>query len=501
MYDTNEATEQVALIKKVIKGWLRHPDTFVTDAFGIKPDPWQVEALEALFGHGRVAIRACHGPGKTALAAWAILLFLLSHFPARIPCTAPTASQLRDVLWSELGKWLNRLKDRQPGLRGMFRLTTERLELVNEPEEAFAVARTARPEAPEALQGFHNENMLFVIDEASGVHQAIFEVGEGALSEEGAKVLMLGNPTRTSGYFFDAFHRVRARWYCIKVAAEDSPRVSDSYVEDMAAKYGAESNVYRVRVLGEFPTAADNAVISLEDAESAVGREIAQFGDVAWGVDVARFGDDRSALAKTTQNALIEPIKWWGHRSTMETAGIVVAEYDATPEPELPTAIYVDVIGLGAGVVDRLLERGLPAVGVNVAESPSNKPQYMRLRDELWWEARQWLEGRDVTIARQELAEVDPSRAYNIASTGELIAELTLPTYAMHSSGKIQIESKDQIKKRLGQNGQSPDLADAFILTRYHRFSAVRRVHARTYRREGVRASRQGGGRGRKGIV
>lgn len=498
MQDVDDPEKQIQLFKQVIRGWLQDPATFVTDAFGVEPDGWQIEALGGLFGHGRVAIRACHGPGKTALAAWAILLFLLSHFPARIPCTAPTASQLRDVLWSELGKWLNRMKERQPGLRAMFRLTTERLELLDEPEEAFAVARTARPEAPEALQGFHNENMLFVIDEASGVHQAIFEVGEGALSEEGAKVLMLGNPTRTSGYFFDAFHRMRARWYCIKVGADDSSRVSDEYVEDMAAKYGRESNVFRVRVLGEFPTAADNAVISLELAEAAVDRQVSQFGDIAWGVDVARFGDDRSTLCKATQNALIEPVKWWGHKDTMETAGIIVSEFDAIPEPEQPTAIYVDVIGLGAGVVDRLLERGLPAVGVNVAESPSNKPQFMRLRDELWWAVRDWLEARDCYIFNQERAEVDATRAYNLASTGELIAELTLPTYRMHSSGKIQIESKDEVKKRLGQNGQSPDLADAFILTRYHRFAAVRRIHARSYRREGVRANRTGrkGGRG-----
>lgn len=460
---------------KLVVRWRNYPATFVTDVFGIEPDPWQRDALEALMGHGRVAIRACHGPGKTATAAWAIFLFMLTRFPTRVPCTAPTAHQLRDILWAELAKWHARMS---PAVKELFRLTTERLEYSPAAAESFAVARTARPENPEALQGFHCEHMLFVIDEASGVDQRIFEVAEGALSEEGAKVLMLGNPTRTSGYFYDAFHRMRKRWYCLRVSAEDSPRVSDEYEEDMRLKYGDRSNVYRVRVLGEFPTADDNAVIPLEHLEAAVGRQISHFGDYAWGLDVARFGDDRTALAKTTANALIEPVQWWQGKDTMQTVGIVVREYDKTPVAERPTAIYVDVIGIGSGVVDRLLEHDLPVVGVNVAESASVSEQFMRLRDELWWETREWFAAGDVTL--DDNKHEHSTEFGNVATIDDVIGELALPGYKMTSAGRLQVESKDDMKKR---GVRSPDLADAIVLTRYHRFAKQRRVYARSYKR------------------
>src|SRR5262249_39784747 len=154
-------------------------------------------------------------------------------------CTAPTAHQLSDVLWGEIAKWHRRL--REP-FRSWIRVKADRVELVSAPGESFAVARTARKEEPEALQGFHSENMLFLIDEASGVDDIVFEVGEGAMSTAGAKTLMTGNPTRPSGYFHQAFHGFRARWRTMRVNAEDCALVAPAFVEDMAAKYGRESN-------------------------------------------------------------------------------------------------------------------------------------------------------------------------------------------------------------------------------------------------------------------
>ena len=188
--------------------WSKSPATFVTDVFGAEPDPWQREALQALVDHGRVSIRACHGPGKSTIDAWSVIWFLACHFPAKVPCTAPTAHQLQDILWAELGKWYRQAPE---WLRGFFRLTSDRYEMVGAERESFAVARTARREQPEALQGFHSENLLFVLDEASGIDETIFQVAEGALSGEDAKVLMTANPTRTSGYFYESHHRLRHR--------------------------------------------------------------------------------------------------------------------------------------------------------------------------------------------------------------------------------------------------------------------------------------------------
>lgn len=442
-----EATSFATEYRTAVLRWRTTPATFVTECFGVTPDPWQAVALQSLADHGRVSIRACHGPGKSAVDAWSVFWFLSCHFPARVPCTAPTAHQLEDILWAELAKWMQAM---QPWQREMFRLTASRLEWVGAPSESFAVARTARKEKPEALQGFHCENLLFVLDEASGIEDVIFEVAEGALSSENAKVLMTANPTRTSGYFFDSHHRMRHRWHTMRVSYEDSPRVSEQYVEDMAAKYGVESNVYRVRVGGDFPLEDDDSVISLDLCESAMARDIREDMGAAtvWGLDVARFGDDATALVKRRGPVVLGATQWRG-KDTMQTAGIVKDAYDGEKPTRQPQAIYVDSIGLGSGVVDRLRELGLPVRGVNVAESPAVKERFMRLRDELWFSAREWLETRSVKLPDVE----------------ELVGQLTGPKYAMTSAGKIKVESKDDMKAR---GIVSPDLADAFCLT-FHR--------------------------------
>jgi hypothetical protein len=224
--------------------------------------------------------------------------------------------------------------------------------------------------------------------------------------------------------------------------------VSRDYIEAMKKKYGERSPVYKVRVLGDFIDAVDG-VISLELCESARIRdvEVTKSAQTIWGVDVARFGDDSSALAKRKGNHQLEPVReWWG-KDTMQTTGIIKAEWDRTPEKDRPVAINVDVIGIGAGVVDRLKELNLPACGINVAESEATNDrtdrQFARLRDELWWKSREWLEAKDCKLCDDD----------------ETIGELTTPTYTIQSNGLIKVESKDEMKKR---GVKSPNRADAW---------------------------------------
>ena len=444
-----------------IRKWRREgPARFAIDALGADPTEQQLEAGRRLVKDRRVAIRSGHGTGKSSFAAWAVLWFLLTHFPARVPATAPTGHQLSDILWSEIAKWLRILRERFPQIADEIAWKSETVELVAAPRESFAVARTSRKENPEALQGFHSENMLFLIDEASGVPEEVFQVAEGALSTEGAYVLMMANPTRMEGYFYDAHHKMRESWACLHWNGEDSPLVSRAYVEDMARKYGTESAIYRIRVRGDFAGNPDG-IIPLDLIEGAIGRDIKPHGDIVWGLDVARFGADRTALAKRRGSALIEPLQAWTGKDTMQTAGMVLLEYESAKEK--PVAIYVDVIGIGAGVVDRMDELGLPVVGINVAESPAVRDRYNRLRDELWFKAREWFEARDVTIPADEA----------------LIAELTLPTYKLLSNGKIQVEGKDELKKR---GVTSPDLADAFCLTFAQGGRALKRLKPLDYK-------------------
>jgi phage terminase large subunit len=419
------------------------PALFASEALGAEPTEQQWDGSRKLVSRRRVSVRSGHGTGKSTFEAWCILWFETCFFPCKIPCTAPTGHQLNDILWAELAHWHRVLKDRHPELGAEFEWSAEKFYLKAAPSESFAVARTSRPEKPEALQGFHAENLLFLIDEASGIPEEVFQVAQGALSTEGAYVFMAANPTRMDGYFFDSHHRQREHWEALWWNGEESPLVSKQYIQEMADKYGSESAIYRIRVRGEFSGNPDG-VIPLGIVEGAIDRDVKTFGEMVWGVDVARFGEDRTALAKRRGNTMTEPVKFWHGKDTMQVAGLLKMEYDAAQTK--PIAINVDVIGLGAGVVDRCKELKLPVAGVNVAESPSIKDQYNRLRDELWFEAREWFDRRDVRIAKDDA----------------LIAELTLPSFKVLSNGKKQVEGKDDMKRR---GVTSPDLADAFCLT------------------------------------
>lgn len=430
-------------IKNKIVEWAVNPVKFVEEVMGASPEPWQADAMMALITNNRVAVRSGHGVGKTTTLAWTILWWLCTRRPCKVAVTANTAHQLSDVLWSEIGRWHKAMKV----LKNEIEIKSDKVLLKSAPD-SFAVARTSRREQPEALQGFHSNNMLFVIDEASGVPDIVFEVGQGAMSTVGAKTIMTGNPTRAQGYFYDAFHGNADRWHNMTVSCEDSSRVSPEFIEDMARQYGEASNIFRVRVLGLHPEGDDDTVINRRLAEAAVTRDVepSEVASVVWGLDCARKGADASALCKRRGNVVHEVLSW-RNLDLMETAGRIKAEYDNARWDMRPDEICVDAIGIGAGLADRLNELGLPTRSVNVAESSAMGDRFVRLRDQLWWEAREWLEQRDCVLP----------------DDSQLINELCLPRYGYTSAGKIKIESKDESKKRYG--GKSPDLADAFVLT------------------------------------
>jgi hypothetical protein len=198
-----------------------------------------------------------------------------------------------------------------------------------------------------------------------------------------------------------------------------------------------------------FASSGENAVVPVEPARAALGRPAAPEGPAVWGLDVARFGSDRSALAKRRGPALLEPVTFWRGLDTMQLCGVVKSLYDAAHPPEKPSALWVDSIGLGAGVADRLRELGLPAHDVNVAESAAQSERYRRRRDELWFAAREWL--------------LDD--ASSLGGDAALLEELLAPRFSFDSNGRIQVESKDSMAKRGALGGASPDLADAFLLT------------------------------------
>ena len=431
----------VALLAK----WKASPASFVVDALGAKPEPWQLEALEALPLHKRLSIRSGHGIGKSALLAWLVLWFGITRSNGKVPVTAPTSHQLEDILAAEVRKWTDRLRVR--GWDWIAKQITITQEAIRFPSGTFAALRTATKDRPEALQGFHADDLLFLLDEASGIDDVIFEVAGGALSTEGALVVMTGNPTRSSGYFYNSHHSQREHWHCLHVPCAASSQVSRAYIEQVRQEHGEDSNVYRVRVLGEFPLEEDSVLVPLHLVESAIGRDVAKQRLMPiWGLDVARFGADDSALAKRQGNRLLEPVKVWRHKDLMQIAGLLQREYDDADDEDKPSEILIDSIGLGAGVLDRCQELGLPARGVNVGEAPDTDGKHAKLRDELWWRCREWFAGRDVCIPED----------------ARLIGELTSVQYSFQSNGKLKVEDKDSLRKR---GLKSPDVADALVLT------------------------------------
>lgn len=422
---------------------------FVRNVLGAEPDVWQEDILRAMDqGQRRIAVRSGHGVGKSTLAAWAACHAMTCFPSAKVVQTAPSGPQLFDALFSESKMWFGRLPD---GLRELFSIQADRIESVAAPEQLFVTARTSRAETPEALQGYHSDGgiVILCVDEASGIPEQVFEAGAGSMSGHNCITLLMSNPTRISGTFFDCFHRLKHMWFTRHVSCYDSRRVAKDFIDDIIARYGEGSNAFRVRVLGEFPIKDDSTYISLELVEAAQRREIAldPKGTRKWGVDPARFGNDRSVLTKRCGTVVKDAPRCWRQLDTMQLAGAVKHEWDNTVLEERPEAINVDVIGLGAGVVDRLREMGLPAVGVNVAESPSLNPNnsYDRLRDELWGLGKAWLEARDCSLPNDEG-----------------FMELAMPVYTFKSNGAMKVESKDDFKKRLKF---SPDYADSFLLT------------------------------------
>jgi hypothetical protein len=431
-------------LTSAIRFYRDNPVEFCRKVLGYEPDPWQIDLLNAVRdGNRRLAVKSGHGVGKTRAVASLAWWFAFCYFPQKVVMTAPAASQLEGALWPEL-RALGKSSDI---LAALFEMKSERVVLRGAPDESYIERRTSRAEQPEAMAGVHAAHVLLIGDEASGIPEGVYESAGGSMAGDHRVMVLTGNPVRSTGYFYECFNRMAPLWWTKTVSCVDSPRVPDSYVQQKLLEYGEESNAYRIRVLGEFPRGDDDTVVPMALMMEATQRDIqvSPTVPVVWGLDVARFGSDRSALAKRQGGRLLEPVMKWSGLDLMQLVGMVMREWE-TAHPR-PAEILVDSIGMGSGVVDRLRELGLPVRGINVSEVASLEPTYHRLKDELWFKAREWFEERACVIPAQD----------------ELLTELATPRYSFTSSGKRKVEAKSEIKKRT--RGSSPDLADAFVLT------------------------------------
>ena len=433
------------MLSNLINKMRGHPVEFVRQILRAEPDLWQVDALNALASTPRVAIRSGHGVGKTALESWAILWFLFTRPNSKVPCTAPTRDQVNNILWSELSKWLKR----SPILTELFDWQKTRVNFKSSPERWCALAKSAA--RPENMAGFHENHLLFVLDEASGIDDEIFEAVEGALTTADAKLLICGNPTRNGGFFKRAFFEDRDLYATFKVSSTDSERVADDYCKRLIRQYGADSDVVRVRVLGEFPKTEADGLIALELVEAAVNRELEAVGKLVIGVDVARFGDDETVIQPRIGSVALKP-DICRKSDLMSTCGRVVRKVtELMTNHKLKSAVVnVDDDGVGGGVTDRLrevfVERKL-AVTVNPCHNggKSRDPHFANWATESWFALRDRFVSGDISIPRDDV----------------LTAQLATRKYRLTSSDKLILEDKPTYKKRAGH---SPDRADALVL-------------------------------------
>lgn len=417
-------------------------------AIWLGADLWdkQIEIAESVRDHRRTAVKSCHGSGKSYLAA-RIVIWFLHAFPSSIVLTtAPTQNQVKNILWRNVGA---AYEGKRSPLLGRC-LQTE----IDIAPDWYALGFKAEDTASDRFQGFHAENALVVIDEAAGVDDRVYEALDAVMTSEQARMLLIGNPTNPQGEFYNAFHSSRDLYHTITIAASDTPNmqagrtirpylITQAWIDDAIAKHGKESPYVVARVNAEFPTASDNNLIPLAWIEAADARRTdTSDGVLEAGLDVARMGSDQSALCIRQGMTPVHESAWSG-MDTMETVGKVrsiLADF-----PPL-TALKVDVIGIGAGVADRLKEAGYPVIEVNVARQSSDPERWPNQRHELWWELR------ELFRTGQIAGPIDDSTMGQIAS----------PRYRYDSrhTGAI-IESKEEMRKR---GIRSPDRAEALML-------------------------------------
>lgn len=453
------------LSSEAIKYYAVHPVEFVQDIIRATPDDKQAEILNSIVVNPMTSVRSGHGIGKSTVEAWAVIWFLVTHPNPKIPCTAPTQHQLYDILWAEISKWKrnNKILDQE------LIWTKEKLYMKGRSEEWFAVARTAS--VPDALQGFHAEHILYIIDEASGVDDTIFEPVLGALSTPGARLLMCGNPTRLTGFFHDSHTVHRDKYNALHVDCRESSRVSDEFVHMIIEMYGEDSNVFRVRVAGDFPDQEDDVFIPLSIVEQCESKNNKLkngqgFSYIVFGVDVARFGDDETIIYRNARGKLKIVAKRRG-QDLMSTVGDIVRQYKRVLKEfsDYRGKIYVNIddTGLGGGVTDRLREvkreqklRRLYVIPVNASEKIETDTKYGAEAAEHY--------NNITTHMWAVLKDLMKKKEVEIEEDKKTFAQISSRKYFLTSSGKIELESKKEMKKR---GLDSPDRADALALSCY----------------------------------
>lgn len=465
---------------KIIKACRKDPVFFPEKVLGDKLWQKQKEILRAI-QNNNVAVASCHGAGKSFTASRAVLHVMSTYPDTQVITTAPTNRQVKRVLWKEIRSGHKKAKIPLGG-----KVLTKEIQI---DDEWFALGFAT--DDADQFQGFHGKRVLVVVDEAAGVSEEIYEGIDGVLSGANSTVLYIGNPTNTNGSFYDAYQSDQFKTYNIsafdtpnfttygialqdiqdgswKEKAPEDPNdlpypmlITPQWVADKLDKWGLDSALFQAKVLGQFPEAEEYTIIPVYMWKNAQSKEridaeteIESIEDCRAGLDVARFGTDSSCIVIEANGDLIRKET----KSSMDTTevaewahGIIKDTFLKKVSGYKKIKINVDVIGVGAGVADQLRNNlGYSnVIDVKVSEKAYNDEKFRNKRAEMYWDLRDNLKngGAKVKIYDEELEN-----------------QITSIRYEIDTKGRIKLESKKKIRKRLGV---SPDEADAVSLAYY----------------------------------
>jgi hypothetical protein len=412
------------------------------------PDTWQREQLSAV---GKAiqenpettiqeAIASGHGIGKSAETSWVILWAMSTRPHLAGWVTANTQSQLKSKTWRELSVWHKRAINAH-----WFEWTATRFFHVDHQTTWGLDAIPWSEHNSEAFAGLHAEYVLMIMDEASAIADVIWEVAEGAMTTPRAMWFCFGNPTRNTGRFRECFRKYRHRWNGRKIDSRTCKMTNKEKLKEWQEDHGEDSDFFRIRVRGEFPNSDVNQLINTLAIERAAKAKQLVSGPLKIGVDPARFGDDETSIIRR-RNRSAYKVKSYKGLCTMTLAGIIVNIIKA----EDPDQVAIDVGGLGAGVYDRLVELGYKdiVVPVNFGGIANDPERYYNKRAEMWGEMKEWIE--------------DDVLPVSIPDDDMLQTDLETPLYSYDSKGRLVLEKKEDMKKRIGR---SPDKGDSLALT------------------------------------
>ena len=412
--------------------------------------------MESVRDNRRTAVHSCHAIGKSFIAAQIVAWWVDSHPPgeAVVVTSAPTARQVRAILWKEI----NRVQAR--GLAGRTNQTSWYIDAPNGKEEKVAFGMKPSDTDPAAFQGIHAPYVLIIFDEACGIpggdgkSHSLWEAADSLIANDDSRFLAIGNPDDPNSEFATSC-KPGSGWGVIGIGYSDTPNftgekipeslrpllIGELYVEEKRKKWGEKNPLFVSKILGKFPESTADGLIPMSWIRAAQARELKPIGPSELGVDVGA-GGDKNVVAHR-EGPVVRIIRKDQEPDTMVSCGNLLADLKET-EAEIAK---VDYIGIGRGMVDRAIEQGKPVIGVNVAQSARDSESYINLRAEGYWGLRE----------RFETGTIDLDE-----SDDDLAAQLVELNYKRTSSGKIQIESKSEMKKRLGH---SPDEADALMLS------------------------------------